>query len=324
MTLSIKQKMSLGAWAAAMMAAACPVHAGLPTAEQLNQMSPPKRMEAIKALAAQQAATRSTKSGRLDSTPPKVLAFSAGTQVDASKSIEQLTMSLTVTDDLSGVDSIMVSARSPSGQYISTYSNGHAGMLQVKAGLALSLSPFAEPGQWQIVSLGVSDLNNNWTNLDQDALQALGNTKFEVLSASADLVAPKLTSGKILTPEVSASKPAKGTANRASYARVQLNISDSGTDAISGPSYSSLSFCLPDKSVCFYFGSYGQPVYGTKKFSEVANNDSFADVAPGEYLLESVGLSDWAGNYREYTSTEFGGETDFSKLFPLTVLTVKP
>lgn len=324
MTLSIKQKMPLGAFAAAVMAAASLAHAGLPTAEQLNQMSPPQRMAAVKALAAHQAATRTLKAGRLDTTPPTVVAFGAGTQVDASKSTAQLTMSVTATDDLSGLDSIIVGAVGPSGQRVYAYSNGHAGLLQVKPALVLSLSPFVEPGSWQIDSLAVSDLNNNWTSLDQEAIQALGNTKFEVLSASADKVPPKLTGGKILTPEVSASKIAKGTEDRASYARVQLNISDSGTDAISGPSYSSLSFCVRDKSTCFYFASYGQPVYGAKKFTEIANNNSFGDVAPGEYLLETVGLSDWAGNYRQYTSTEFGGETDFSKLFPSTVMTVKP
>lgn len=319
--MSIKRS-ALAAMSVAAIAAQ--TQAALPTADQLNLMSPPKRVEAIKALAAQQAASRVTNTGRLDSRPPTVTGFSAGTQVDVSKSTAQLTMSLVASDDLSGLDSIMVGAMSPSGQRIYAYSNGHAGVLQVKAKLALSLSPFAEPGLWQIVSVNVSDINGNWTYLDQAALKSLGNAEFQVVSVAADLVAPTLTGGKILTPEVSISKPAKGTENQPSYARVLLNISDTGTDAVSGPSFSSPSFCLRDKSTCIYFGSYGQPVYGVKNFAEVLGNPYLSDVPPGEYVLESVGLSDWAGNYRLYTSTEFGGETDFGQLFPSTVLTIKP
>lgn len=306
-------------------AAAAQAQAGGPAAEQLSRMAPRQRVEAIRALAAQQAASRTAKAGHLDTTPPTVTAFDAATRVDASKSIEQLKISLTATDDLSGVDSIMLAAVSPSGQRVYAYSNGHAGMLQVKAGLALTLSPFSEPGLWRIESVNVSDLNNNWTSLGQDALKLLGNTEFQVLSKSSDLVAPTLTSGKILTPEVSLSVPAKGTENQPSAAKVLLNTSDTGTDAVSGPSNSWPSFCLRDHSVCIYFGSYGQSVYGIKKFAEVVANPYLSDAPLGEYVLETVGVSDWAGNYRLYTSTEFGGETDFSTLFPFgTVLTIKP
>ena len=47
-------------------------------------------------------------------------------------------------------------------------------------------------------------------------------------------------------------------------------------------------------------------------------------LAPGEYHLAYVSMADMAENFTDLQSTEFGGTTDFTKLFPSVVITLEP
>lgn len=64
---------------------------------------------------------------------------------------------------------------------------------------------------------------------------ALGNTTFTVVNPGAyDAVAPTFASGQVLTPTVSLSAIARGTANQAPFIGVRVVAADAGSTAVAG------------------------------------------------------------------------------------------
>ena len=259
---------------------------------------------------------------KLDTTAPVLKAVKAATSVDTGKNPNQLLVNLQVSDELSGMMMVFVSASSPSQNQL-VGSGQHLGSWPAfKGQLALRFGPYAEPGVWTVSEVWGFDVAGNTFSCTASCLTALGgNLQFTVSGSKGDTQAPTLASGKVATPVVSRSTPAKGTAAANPFVRVQLDTADTGGSGTAG---GIATFCLPDESQCFSTWSENW-IYAQKSSSLYGFTSLWPEIPTGSYLLKSVSLHDHGGASVTYTSTAFGGTTDFAPLFPAgSTVTIAP
>lgn len=278
-----------------------------PAITDLPHMAPAQRALALQALQSARPL------GALDTTPPTVVSLQAATSVNASKNMNQLVVDLQVSDDLSGLLHTFMTARGPGGTQTVATGQHLGGWPSFKGQMALRFGAFAEPGLWTITEVYGSDIAGNVFSCDSTCLTALGgNRQFTVTGTTADTQAPTMAGGRILTPAVSLSTPVKGTTDHLPFVRMTLNAADQGGSGTAG-AYA--TFCLPDQSNCF--GTWSENwVYAQKKSVLNSYAGTWVGMPTGVYLLKDVSLHDHAGGTRLYTSSAFGGSTDFSALMP--------
>jgi hypothetical protein len=297
--------------------------AAAPTPEQLQHMPAPMRAEIFKRLMSQQAARRvaSNPSGALDVTPPLLTAFNAGTEINSDKIDGQIFFDFSVSDDVAGLDYLWLDASSPSGRQVWATGTKFYGQKKFKGKLAMAARRYAEVGNYVVQGVGVVDVAGNYFFCDSACLAQMGNVQFTVTASVSDTQAPTLASGKILTTRLSTSKPAKGTENSAPNLSMQLNIIELGRSGIQDIG---ARFCRwVDRSGCI---SIDAGFYGLElgENATVVAGGELHDSQVGVYELETLWLTDRAGNTTNYKSIKFGGETDFSPFFPSTTITLVP
>lgn len=270
----------------------------------------------------------------LDTTPPMLTALSVGTKVNVTKSKSQLLVNFTATDGLSGLDYIYIGAVGPSGQFAFVEFEDAYPSTSLSQTLALNISPFAEPGRWSVDLVYGWDVAGNLFVLDANSMKAFGNTVFTVINTNpnvGDLTPPRLLRGKVLTPKVFLSTPPIGTVDGMDpYAGVNVELYDGDSTVISGVHGAEVEFCLADESSCF--SSYSIiNTFGIKDLVfSTYNNDwtPYQATQPsfltGKYFINHVWIWDQANNEVELQSIVFGGDTDFSQIFPTSVIKIKP
>lgn len=269
-----------------------------------------------------QSAPRATQAST-DTMPPSVRAIQVGTAVDLGVTTSQLLVDLTIADDLSGLGDIYLSLSGPNGlsDHAAMYGGGSTNF---RERVAVPLSPFLAPGPWEITAIQGYDRAGNHFYVAEEALRALGNTRFTVTNKATDTKPPKLLSGKVLTPAVSRSVPVAGTSLPYNEVRAQVMVSDAGNRVISGIAFATLTYCLADASKCIVMSNYARNVYGEAKRTLPLSGSVWPYDTIGSYRLSTVNLRDNAGNERWYTGTEFGGDTDFSAMFSSISFDVTP
>lgn len=297
------------------------------TAEELSHLSPQERRAYVgRQIARQQAAPM--QGGAIDSTPPALTLFNAGTTLNLAKAAAPFQITIKGTDDLSGLKSVNWDATGPSGQVISGSIDTAfpAASYSGKGGFA-GVSQFLEPGTWTVTHVYGYDWAANFFSLDAAGAAALGNTSFTVSNSGGyDLVKPTLTSGKLITPSKSLSVVAKGTASEDPLIGLKVTVADTGNTAVSGIQSASAILCqLADPGKCIYPVGLTSATGLTSTTLTLKSQVSAArGNVPGAYTLRAVTVMDHAGNFTTLTSTAFGGTTDFSTLFPATVITLTP
>jgi hypothetical protein len=283
---------------------------GIPGVIPLRHSLLPTRTAAV--------APRAAASG-IDTTPPVLTGFSVGSTVDASLAFAQLPITLKGTDDYSGISVFYIYAQGPNGQWIST---AYAPGFQVRKASSMAAFNFTSQypsGTWVVQEVDVYDNAGNITYYDHAALAALGNAQFTVLNTFApalDTSPPAMVSGVILTPTISLSSFAKGSASNPPVAGMQVDIVDTGTPRVSGVQWAQAYFC--DVTALHCFSTYQQETLaGNASKSARTSGWLYAPyLAPGDYYLYYMVTVDFQGNYQFLTSQRFGGETDFSTLLP--------
>lgn len=265
----------------------------------------------------------------LDVTPPVLTAFDAGTSLNTAKATPPFSVLVKASDDLSGVRSILFWATGPSGQRIPALvelaypvksHDGRIGFGALFAGRLL------QPGVWTIAEARVEDLAGNHASYDQAALAALGNTTFTVVNkGSHDAVPPTVGSGQVLTPVVSLSAVAKGTASLAPYVGIKVLAVDNGSTALAGLAGAEAAFCIAGDNPCLELRA--TPMGGAQASGTLTLGAQVSPQlghVPGEYELCELGVWDQAGNAAVLSSVACGGSTDFSLYFPTTKITLTP
>ena len=301
-----------------------------PNDDVLSHLAPPDRPAYVQRLVARQQAALISAAPATDVTGPVVTAFKSASMLKLSKAAAPFNVQVTVTDDLSGVKYCYFYAYGPSGQSINAYvSPGFpTTSFSGKGGLS-SISRLLEPGPWKFTYGYCYDAADNYAYIYEADLDALGNTTFTVVNDSGyDLAKPKLKGGKIhaQSEKVSLSEHPKGTTDKDPYVGVQLDVKDLGSTVTSGVKQAYAYFCkIADPSKCIYLYGY---LYATGVVKATISATAQVSVArgntPGEYELKTVYVYDHAGNAEYYTSTLFSDTTDFSTMFPSTMIKLKP
>lgn len=296
--------------------------------DPLRHIAPHERRAYVEQLVARQRAARlQAGAAAADITPPVLTAFNAATKLALDKADAKFKVAVKATDDMSGVMRMYFYASGPSGQSISfeAIPGYPAKSVNVAAGPAwYQMNRFLEPGTWVIAYGYGYDVADNWASFDGATLAALGNTTFTVVNNGGyDRTVPVLTGGKIITSAVSLSKHQPGTTQHR-YAGASLSGTDAGNGALSGIQSGNAYFCqLADTSQCIYlYGEVTATGQASANFT-VGTQIQDGNVA-GDYELRHVYLYDRAGNTTYLTSDKFGGSTDFSTMFPTTVITLTP
>ncbi len=184
-----------------------------------------------------------------DIQPPQVIALGIAPQtIDVSNGAQNLTITLSVTDNLSGVDlppagflGFAVTYQSPSGkqQQFSATSD-----FQLISGNTLngvwrathSFPKLSEPGIWTVVGLQVNDSARNFTNLNDATIRSLGlNPNFTVISSPSDTTPPQVT-GLTFVPAVF------DTSAQSQTVTFTMTIADDAAGVSFSPDSSNISF----------------------------------------------------------------------------------
>jgi len=297
--------------------------------QDLKRLPPQARAAAVQALVAkQQAARKAGAVAGLDSTAPTVTAFNVGRRLDPSKTWNQVLVDIAIKDAVSGINWAYVDFVGPSGQWITMYLPYGYGQTVEEIHAALHMNPAYEPGTWKAYDLYGYDVAGNYFYKDQNALRALGNIQFKVSGTVHDVTPPSLVNGTLSATSISLSTPWPGTESSGPFVTAKLAVTDAGDTGVSGPAYSFAYFCTLDLTNCFGLATdnyyTGNAVYGVTSTTQTLGTQLYPGFPTGDYHLYYAYLSDNAGNTVYLTSTEFGGETDFSALFNSTVITLTP
>jgi len=250
----------------------------------------------------------------IDKTPPRVTAFALGGVVDATAQDAAAIAHMTITDDLSGVESVILTLRSPSGaQAVSrwdelntglrTYSGDFAVGAQTFSQTGQAFSRFSEAGTWTVDSLFINDLAGNSTSYTASDLAAFGPTTVSVVKDGPwDSIAPILISGEVGPAKVSLSAPPKGTPAARALPPVvagAVHGFDPGNGVSSGLYWAQIEMVLFDKDGHFVDqfvldGRSDGP--GLAETTVRVAGHVRPDQAPGKYVVNAVMLTDIAGN----------------------------
>lgn len=257
-----------------------------------------------------------------DTEPPKILSLSISpTSVDVTSSLQTVTLTVHLTDNLSGIDptfgrGVSFFFTSPSGTQTTSGSpvlQPGVILLDTTLSIIVPVRRYSEPGTWKISALRLGDNAGNTAFLDSSALAAAGlPTSFDVIDATPDMQAPQLASVTLSPSSVDVS---------AGDSMVTADLAL--TDNLSGVGWS--SFTLQDFELRSPSGKQSRLV-SSAEFHLVSgtttngvwratfNIPRYSE--PGTWKLSALRLQDIVRNVRAY------GPADLAVFGPSTELTV--
>lgn len=277
-----------------------------------------------------------------DRTAPQLVSVRVSPVVDLMvPGNKQVLVDLSATDGQTGLRNITLEFTGPLGAYgypVAAQASRtlSAPMVAWQGRVVWTPSSDTVPGAWLLTQVALTDLNGNTVRYGETALAGLGSTALTVLNASKDAVAPKLVSGRLLNDTLSQAAMLPGaTYWRPAFVQADLVVRDRVQPGyiLSGVDTAELIFCeqaaLPWG--CGWYNQFtlqGSPGWRrTGQYTLNTSGSPFADhngLPLGVYELVTVRLTDLAGNKTQLTGKPIGGETDFSTLFPSTVMTLTP
>lgn len=314
---------ALAGLAAVVLAGASGIAAAAPAPADFMAMSKAQYQRFVQAGRSAQGAQRAMvgQTAPLDTTGPVISRLDLPATLDAGRAGAQIVYSYTAADNLSGVRWLGIVLTGPQGQELTSYTEVGLPRTQVTGRAALFPGIWIKSGDWRVTEVRGQDQANNHFQVPAD-LNALGNVVVRVSGGRPeDTLAPTLVSGKVTTPRVSLSTPPKGVEFGGPLVGLSLVTADTGA---AGMNHAYVELCASSGS-CIYLNATTNGVLGVRQITlqPFTVADGVVDM-PGVYELASVSLSDYAGNTRTYTSVLFGGDTDFSTLFPTTTIELVP
>jgi hypothetical protein len=262
----------------------------------LSTLSPKQQAH----LAAMQAKKRAiSPEYNYDIRPPVLKAIRVAGKVNAGQKYAQAVVSMMVNDNLSGLDQVVVTLMSPSGQTAYEYWNSSYDATRNELQIGVDMANASENGTWRVYSVTVADANGNSNHYDETALAGMGQTTFTVVGAAGDFTAPTAQTGGVnLTPTVSRSTPPRGMLpGNSARTGVQLNLSDLGS---SGVRQASMEFCLEGTYwECFSVSGYVS-VRGKSAVQLTLGGHVSTWTELGNYVPYSLYVYDQSGNSSSY------------------------
>lgn len=306
-------------------------------APDTRAMTPGQRVQAVAEWYRAEHAARAAAAPSQDNQPPVLNRFAIEGDVDAQAPAPAAVADLSITDDLAGVQTWIVTLVGPSGQMVQRVEGVATGQRRVEGRMSIGAAPVAtvpfsrytEPGTWMVDSLFISDGAYNGRFYGREELAAMGRTSFTVRNPGGhDKTGPRLLGGVIESKRVSLSTPPPGTwEGTLPNLSAGMRVVDDGNGTIAGPADAIAAFCLPDRyaNCVDRFELQGHAnEFGRRSATLRLGGQPRADQTPGRYLLQYVVLNDQARNMTVLTTSLLGGETDFSQLFPTTSITIEP
>ena len=232
--------------------------------------------------------------GGPDLAPPDLAEFSFDpTSIDVSAGAQNLTLTLRITDTLSGFDFGNFLFLSPSGQQVISggynapfrvSGNSLDGVYQVSA----SVPQFSEAGTWRLIQVFLRDQVGNTTILSESDVSSRGfPTQLQVISNPQDITAPNLT-------QFSFSPATIDTSAASQSVKLTLRIADD----ISGFEFGNFLFLSPSGQQV-NSGGYNSPnrISGNALdgiYEVTTTFPQFSEVGP--WRLIQVFLRDGVGN----------------------------
>jgi hypothetical protein len=244
-----------------------------------------------------------------DIKPPVLKSVDVGGKVHANFKNAQAVVSLSVGDNLSGVDTVIVTLVSPTGQTAGGSWDSPYESTRNELQIGVDMSNVSDNGEWHLQSVSLVDANGNVASFDEAALAALGRTTLQVVGATGDYAWPTAQAGGLnLTPTVSRSTPPRGMLPGA-WARVgvKLKLADMGGSGLRG---ASMTYCMQDTWWDCIYLSANVPVRGKDSQTLTLGGKVGAYTTPGVYLPYSLEVYDYAGNSNTIYQDEITGLLD--------------
>jgi hypothetical protein len=261
------------------------------------------------AIVAALAASQTLSMAQSDTTPPTLVALSFGaSSIDVSTAAQNLTVTATITDDLSGVSFANITFTSPSGQiaggsYPSGYLTRTSGTnLNGVYSTTVQFPLFEQPGTWT-AAVELQDNADNFITLQSATLTSLGFPgSLTVVDSNPDTTPPTLL-GASFSPSVI------NTSAGPQSITVTLHLSDSQSGALLSNSskcyYSGLSRVSAAATEPLYlYGSNFTLVSGTAQNGVWQATLIMPQYSGGNWEFSNVCLSDAATNYVSVTQTQ--------------------
>jgi hypothetical protein len=233
----------------------------------------------------------------VDTTPPSVSAFDfSPSLIDVSSGAASVTVSLVLTDDLSGVDRAQVNFRSPSGSqtriafpFARTAGTVLSGTWQDTA----DFPQFSEDGTWTVERVFLHDVTGNQAVIETTGLMAMGFATTLTVVSVRDVSPPALSLLSFApgSPDVSA-------------ALAPVTVSLALTDDLSGVERAQVNFRSPSGAqtrIAFPFAlTSGTTLSGT--WQDTADFPRFSE--DGTWTVERIFLHDEVGNLVSLTAAD--------------------
>ena len=229
-----------------------------------------------------------------DTTPPTLTAFSLSpASINTTSAAASTTTNFTVTDDLAGANNLMLVLTSPSGNATRSASATLTPALSVTGSASISFPQFSEAGTWTVSSVYISDAAGNTTILDNGGLAAAGFANTLTVTSASDTTAPNLTALSF-TP----------TTINVTSAPATVTFTFQATDDLSGVTSFQTNFVSPSGA---FVQAASSSFAATMSASGSAPTTFAKGSESGTWLVQSVLLTDAAGNTHQYATSDLAG-----------------
>lgn len=270
----------------------------------------------------------SQRDGALDTIAPSINLMRLPAQWDMMQARNQIPLRIWASDDMSGLLSVGAALEGPTGQLVWLDDVQLPAPPNWAGVLAWNPDRLVAPGAWKINYVRVSDANFNSKTYSGDELNSFRNTQTRISNQQYDAQAPQFISGQVTTPQLSLSRVIPGSNGHAQFVALRVRAQDVNPGGqASGLGAVSARLCVVGDRDCHYsmyvVGSGDGERTGAPMDMDVAAPLPW-DLLPATYEIREVSLLDNAGNQTFLTSAAYGGNTDFTKLFPTTTVKIKP
>jgi len=235
-----------------------------------------------------------------DTTPPQITGFSfSPATIDVTTDPQTVTLSMNVTDDLSGVAGIAAAFMSAGGQYRSPweFTPVEGGPLDGRWEGQVTFAPFSESGVWNVVDVFVYDVAGNPAFIDPATLPM---NQLTVISVS-DTSPPAITPGSMILSPASVDVTAGAQ---------EFSLTLAVTDDLSGVEEIFVTFQAPTipQHTAFLGQVPAEPVSGDLLNGIYCLTGSVPPhVESGEWAISEIWLRDKAGNQAFLYSCDIAG-----------------